>query len=650
MSARWRSLLAQLLCMMVAASPSGVHAVESPWPPSVGLLVGEVVTGGATGSDEYVELYNAGDAPASLSGLELAYASASGKTVTRKHTWTQGTVAAGSRVLLANEDGAYALAADHTYSGGLSATGGTVVLRRADGAIVDTLSWGSAASELVEGTPGLAPPPSSSLERRPGGGAANRRDTNDNAADTVLNESPLAEGSTVAPDPTPKPTPAPTPKPTPAPTPKPTPAPTPKPTPTPAPTPKPTPTPAPTPAPTPKPTAPPTPAPTARPTPTPTPDPTPAPTPDPTPTAAPAPTPAPTPVGTPAPTLVPPPTSSPRASIAIGAARSLGVGATVVVAGTVTVQPGRVLGERTLVIQDETGGIAVRLPVGYPVASLPRGSIVQVGGSLADPYGNLELRPDSDGDISVIGNGGLPEPLVLDSARVAEPAEGLLATLSATLVDIDRYSSGAVSLAVRDDRGDVRVYAFEPIGLDPSALTRGQRLRVTGVVGQRASRTGAPDGYRIWLRGQADLLVLDTGPRVTPPPAGGGADPGETRPPRVAIKDATPGRRVTIVGVVTSKAGVIDSEGRRVTVQDRSGAILVRYPVGVRPAGVGQVIRASGEVGTWYDAIQLEAEIGAANQGSRANRSVAPSAAACGGRRVAPGHGGRAHHRRRARR
>ena len=90
MSVRWRSLLAQVLCMMMATSPSAIHAAESTWPPSAGLLVGEVVTGGATGSDEYVELYNAGDAPVSLAGLELAYASASGKTVTRKHTWTQG--------------------------------------------------------------------------------------------------------------------------------------------------------------------------------------------------------------------------------------------------------------------------------------------------------------------------------------------------------------------------------------------------------------------------------------------------------------------------------------------------------------------------------------------------------------------------------
>ncbi len=103
-------------------------------------------------------------------------------------------------------------------------------------------------------------------------------------------------------------------------------------------------------------------------------------------------------------------------------------------------------------------------------------------------------------------------------------------------------------------------------------------------------------------------MVLDNGPGATPSPTNrpGGKPPG-SKPPRVAIKAANPGRTVTIVGVVTSKAGVIDSEARRVTVQDRSGAILVRYPADVSPAGVGRVIRATGEVGTWYGTIQMEA-------------------------------------------
>jgi hypothetical protein len=282
------------------------------------------------------------------------------------------------------------------------------------------------------------------------------------------------------------------------------------------------------------------------------------------------------------------------------------VGARVAVLGTVTVQPGRILGDRTLVLQDDSGGLAVRLPSGYPAASVPRGTMVQVEGVLAAPYGNLELRPDEAADLAVVGSGGLPEPLAIDSAALAEPNEGLLATLTARVVDIDRYDSGSVSIGVRDAAGDGRVYAFAPIGLDREAVRRGQRIRATGIIGQRASSSGADDGFRLWVRGTADLEVISPPPTTTPPrDRGGGA--GGRKPPRAPIGQASVGSTVTISGVVTSKAGLLDADGRRVTVEDRSGAILVRYPSDARPARVGQNIRASGEVGTWYGAPQLEA-------------------------------------------
>ena len=75
------------------------------------------------------------------------------------------------------------------------------------------------------------------------------------------------------------------------------------------------------------------------------------------------------------------------------------------------------------------------------------------------------------------------------------------------------------------------------------------------------------------------------------------------------IKDASIGRTVTIVGTVTSRAGLIDPEGRRVTVQDRTGAILVRFPDGAKPPSVGRKIRATGEVDSWYGTRQLEAQV-----------------------------------------
>ncbi len=279
------------------------------------------------------------------------------------------------------------------------------------------------------------------------------------------------------------------------------------------------------------------------------------------------------------------------------------------VQGTVTAQAGRILGDRTLVVQDTTGGIPVRLPSAGLADDYPRGSIIRATGELAAPYGNLELRPADASDITTLGRGGLPDARALASDGLAEANEGILATLTATITSIDRYDSGAVSIEVADARGAGKVYAFAPVGLGTGTLERDQRVRAIGIVGQRASSTGAADGYRLWLRGTADLTVVAPAPTPTPstPPGDDGGST-EQQPRRVAIADAIAGQTVVIVGVVTSPAGLVDAEARRVTVQDRSGAILVRYPADSTPARVGSVIRAVGEVGSWFGTRQLEAE------------------------------------------
>lgn len=589
-----RRALVPLLLLLSLLVPEGVHAVD--WPPSSALLIGEIVTGGSKGADEYVEIYNADTSPAPLADIELVYVSASGKSSTRKHAWSGGQVPAAGRVLLANVDGTFAVGADHTYRGGLSATGGSVVLRSAGGVVVDALSWGTAASAFVEGTAAPAPPAGASIERRPGDGAANGRDTNDNAADTRINESPVPEGSSGSPPPAPEPTPQPTAEPTPKPPPQPTPKPTPEPTPQPTLEPTPRPTPGPTPQPMPEPTPQPTPAPTTQPTRPPTPSPSP----------SPGPTVPPTPDPTPIPTQQPGPT--PPAALEVAIARTRVVGSVVTVEGTVTAQAGHILGDRTLVLQDATGGLPVRLPTVALGEEFPRGTVVRVSGELAAPYGNLELRPADVDDIVVIGSGGLPDAVSLGSDGLSEVNEGLFATLTATIEGIDRYDSGAVSIGIRDGAGTGKVYAFAPIGLDVSRLQRDQRIKARGIVGQRATSSGADDGHRLWLRSSGDLTLVAAAPTPSPTADPGAGDPTEPRARRVRIADAVVGERIAIVGVVTSKAGLIDAEGRRVTVQDRSGAILVRYPAGVRPARVGSVIRAVGEVGTWFDARQLEAE------------------------------------------
>lgn len=613
MSLRWRSAISFVLAMAINASPALAAAAAADWPVSTGLVVAEVVTGGDKGTDEYLELFNAGDSDVQLGGLEVVYATASGKTVTRKRTWADRLMPPGTYLLVAHEDGAHAGVADHTYGGGLSAAGGSVVVRYVDGPIVDSLSWGSAASGFVEGTPGAAPAAGASLERRPGGDAGHGRDSNDNAADTRINPAPVPQGSSPAPtpDPTQKPTPMPTPQPTPKPTPKPTSKPTAQPTPVATPDPTPGLTASPSPPPTASPTLTPSPMPTFAATPVPTVMPTPEPTAAPTPVPTVMPTIPPTakPTASPHPSTEPSATPSPSPALPVADARTRPIGTTVHVSGTVTVQAGRILGDRTIAVQDGSGGIVIRLPASGGGATLERGSIVAVSGQLAGPYGNLELRPARWADVVVIGAGGVPEAVKLDSAGIGEDREGQLASFTGTVISIDRRSSGALSITARDDKGEGLVYAHAEIGLDRALFERGDRIRVTGIVGQRASRSGAADGHRLWPRGRADIDVLGSEPGATPPSGGDPGDsPGKGRPKRVLIKNATPGRTVTIVGVVTSKAGFIDSEGRRVTVQDKSGAILVRYPAGIKPDAIGRTIRASGEVGTWFGTVQLEAD------------------------------------------
>lgn len=219
---------ALLTCVLVAAllplgslEPTSASNVDH-------LVVSEVVTGGASASDEMIELYNPTASPLPLEGLELIYVTASGATISRRAAWSAGAqhMPPGSHILVANELGIYASIADALYAGGMAATGGSVALR-IQGAVsaVDAVGWGNAASTWMEGTPAAVPPAGSSLERLPGGTAGSTTDTDANAADFAVRSLPDPQNSGSPPVPAPgdrTPTPTPgataTPHPTPAPT------------------------------------------------------------------------------------------------------------------------------------------------------------------------------------------------------------------------------------------------------------------------------------------------------------------------------------------------------------------------------------------------------------------------------------------------
>jgi len=274
------------------------------------------------------------------------------------------------------------------------------------------------------------------------------------------------------------------------------------------------------------------------------------------------------------------------------------------VQGVVVAEPGRILGDRTTCIQDASGGICVRLPEGV---AAERGQVLLVDGPLAAPYGNLELRPAAGG-VAVVGSLPLPAPRPLALAELGEGTEGLLARSGGIVRSISTSAAGAITLILDDGSSQGRIYIHAEVGAKPDRFARGQRLLATGIVGDRLGL------YRLWPRTEADIEIGHPShpPGPTPKPSTAPTarpSAGPTAPPSVSIAEALrrPGQKVTVEGVVSAPATLLDADGRRQTIQHGGAAILVRWPAGTRPVPVGQRVRVSGEVGTYYGAPQLAA-------------------------------------------
>ena len=364
------------------------------------------------------------------------------------------------------------------------------------------------------------------------------------------------------------------------------------------PTPSPTPTPTPTSSPTPTPTQAPTPAPSALPTGTPVP----------TSSESPVPSPTPAPTATPAPTLTPSATPQPSSApmLSIADARAIAVGGRVTVGGVVTAEAGRLGTPALIAIQDATAGIVVRLPDTAPRPTV--GTWLELTGTLADPYGQLEVRAISS--IQNLGSRALPTAAAVDGLTLGEGVEARLVRVDGVALGRPvKSTSGDLTFIVTTAHGTVRMVADASAGLSTEAVAGGDHLAVTGVAGQRASRKDAEDGYRVWIRGLADVVRLGgSAPSASPSPspsasAGSGSDTIHS----IATAILAGGGRQTIEGSVTAPASLLDATSRRVIVQDGTAAIEVLLPAGSTAPPIGARVRVSGEVGRAYGAPRLRA-------------------------------------------
>jgi len=522
------------------ASEPGLAEVTSSQPEH--LLISEVMTGGASASDEFVELYNPTGGALSLDGLELVYVTASGATITRKASWDAGAaqVAPGAHLLIANEAGVYGGQADAVYASGLAATGGSVALRETGAvAAIDAVGWGTAASGWLEGTPAPAPAAGHSLERLPGGAMGSGQDTDQNVNDFVERTDPDPQSSGAPPVPAATPTPNSSPTSLPSPTP--------------------TAPPSMTAAPTPMPTGTPPPMPTQNPTPTPTDTPTPMPTQNPTPT--------------PSPSGAPSATPDPVASIAD--ARALPDGSRVTVEGVALT--GGAFTDGGGYLADGSGGIAVLVADG----TFPRGVLLRVSGELDDRYHQRTVRAVA-ADVLVVAEAADPEAADVACGEIGEELEGRLVHVAGVITSAPSQLSNGVAFDLDDGSGAARLVVYDTTGIDTSPLARGTALELTGVVGQRdASGTGT-EGYRLQPRDAGDILALmaptpmpsaSASPAATPTP-GASTDPAAGVIPIAEARLAAGNARVRVRGVVTLPSATLH-DGTAV-IQDESGAIAVR--------------------------------------------------------------------------
>lgn len=572
-----RRLLAVLASLAVLVTAID-HAVAIPLEedaPSVfaatsgsphHLLVSEVMTGGVSASDEFIELYNPTDAIMPLEGLEVVYVTASGATVTRKASWTAGApgIPATFHLLIANAGGIFAALGDLSYASGLAAAGGSVALRVIGAATaIDAVGWGNATSSWLETRPAPAPAAGSSLERLPGGSSGSSQDTDDNLVDFMLQAAPDPQNGGSAPisSATPSPTASPTS----------------------------------VPSATPEMSATPTAVPTSSATQLESPTPSAAATPTATPAPTPTPIPTPDPTGTPAP-------------ISIAGARSLPDGATVTVEG-VALTAGD-FADGGGYVADATAGIAVLVSDG----NFSRGQLLRVTGTLDDRFAQRTIRSVA-ASIVVIGDGSDPLPSDLETGSIGEAVEGGLVEVTGLISSSASTLSGGVAWDLDDGSGPIRFVVGNATGIDTSGWGRGIGLTLMGVVGQRDSSGSGTSGFRVQPRDAADILSLEPAatpsptptptPTATPIPASsmsalasptGSPSPTPTSTiPLVSIgeaRDAATGAHLRLRGVVTAQAGLL--EAGSAVVQDSTGAILVRLGGAAGGLGLGQLVELDG--------------------------------------------------------
>jgi hypothetical protein len=187
--------------------------------------------------------------------------------------------------------------------------------------------------------------------------------------------------------------------------------------------------------------------------------------------------------------------------VALAEARGLATGLRVLVRGRITAAPG-VFGEREAYLGDETAGLRVYL---RPPGALPRlalGERAAAVGRLRDYHGERELVIERPADLWSEGSVEPVPPLDWPTGRLDEAVEGRLVRLGGRVL----ASRGNV-ITLDDGSGAARIVLRPATGLARPTVGRDHLLVVVGIAGQSAPRAPWEGGYRLQPRAAADLAA-----------------------------------------------------------------------------------------------------------------------------------------------
>lgn len=201
-------LLTLLLNACQTATPTEVPIevvpLSSPTPslpPSA--LISEVMAGASGNNNyEFIEIYNPGDKPFPLQDYSLWYRLPTSDEDLLVYQWSTPALIPGlGHYLLVREGQDVGIMPNATFTQALNTGGGGLSLRDSQGTAVDLLGWGNAPKTFTEGDPAAILENGMSLERSPRGEDGNHQDTDNNALDFQLSDSPQPQNT--GSDPTP---------------------------------------------------------------------------------------------------------------------------------------------------------------------------------------------------------------------------------------------------------------------------------------------------------------------------------------------------------------------------------------------------------------------------------------------------------------